>query len=142
MQLTKRLSFLLFLLLFIPSLTSAEKKKPPLPPPDLDGRTYTITFPTDKKKPKEKVVFADGKITVQSLKDIEFKYKAKVKANYKGVVSETEYEAEFTTAEGITYEIDGAVMVNGEIRGSIIRREKDMDPTAVNFNGKQTAGKK
>jgi hypothetical protein len=65
-----------------------------------------------------------------------------VKANGKGVVSETQFSATTKTDDGVTYEVSGAVMLNGEIRGSIIRREKDMDATARNFNGKQSSGKK
>jgi hypothetical protein len=123
-----------------PFIAAAEKVPPP--PPDLDGRGYTTVYPTEDKKPKDKITFADGKLVISTLKDIEFKYKAKVKANGKGVVSETQFSATTKTDDGVTYEVSGAVMLNGEIRGSIIRREKDMDATARNFNGKQSSGKK
>ena len=73
---------------------------------------------------------------------MEITYKAKVKANSKGVVSETKFSGSATAADGAKIEIDGAVMADGEVRGSITRREKDIDATARNFNGKQTGGKK
>lgn len=130
------------LLAFMPFVSAAEKKKVEPPPPDLDGRIYAVTYPTEDKKPKDKITFADGKITIDTLKDIVFTYKAKVKANNKGVVSETQFSATTKTAEGITYEVTGAVMISGEVRGSITRREMDVDATARNFNGKQSGGKK
>ena len=73
---------------------------------------------------------------------MEITYKAKVKANSKGVVSETKFSGSATASDGAKIEVDGAVMSDGEVRGSITRREKDVDPTARNFNGKQTGGKK
>ena len=118
------------------------KKKVEIPPPDLDGRTYTVTFPTEDKKPKEKLVFKEGKLTITSLGDLEITYKARVKANSKGVVSETKFSGSANASDGAKIEIDGAVMADGEVRGSITRREKDMDPTARNFNGKQTGQQK
>ncbi len=130
------------LLAFMPFVSGADKKRVEPPPPDLDGRIYSVTYPTEDKKPKDKLSFADGKITVDTLKDIVFTYKAKVKANSKGVVSETSFSATTKTAEGIVYELSGSVMVSGEVRGSITRREMDMDATARNFNGKQSGGKK
>mgnify|MGYP000237473736 CR=1 FL=1 len=39
-----------------------------MPPPDLDGRTYTVVFPTEDKKPKEKLIFKDGKLTLDEAK--------------------------------------------------------------------------
>lgn len=121
---------------------AADPKKPVIPPPDLDGRTFTVTFPTEDKKPKEKLIFKDGKLTVTSLGEMEITYKAKVKANSKGVVSETKFSGSAVGKDGAKIEIDGAVMADGEVRGSITRREKDLDPTARNFNGKQSAAKK
>lgn len=118
------------------------KKKPEIPPPDLDGRTYTVTFPTEDKKPKEKLVFKEGKLTLTSLGELEITYKARVKANSKGVVSETKFSGSANASDGAKIEIEGAVMSDGEVRGSITRREKDMDPTARNFNGKQTGQQK
>lgn len=118
------------------------KKKPEIPPPDLDGRTYTVTFPTEDKKPKEKLVFKEGKLTITSLGELEITYKARVKANSKGVVSETKFSGSANASDGAKIEIEGAVMSDGEVRGSITRREKDMDPTARNFNGKQTGQQK
>jgi len=120
----------------------AEQPKPVVPAPDLDGRTYTVIFPTEDKKPKEKIIFKEGKLTVTSLGELEIAYKAKVKANSKGVVSETKFSGSATAKDGAKIEIEGAVMADGEVRGSITRREKDVDATARNFNGKQTAGKK
>lgn len=118
------------------------KKKPVIPPPDLDGRTFTVVYPTEDKKPKEKLVFSDGKLTITSLGDLAITYKARVRANSKGVVSETKFNGSATASDGAKIEVDGAFMPNGEIRGSITRREKDVDPTARNFNGKQTGKKK
>jgi hypothetical protein len=134
-----------FLMLAVGLAPAADKKpadKPVVPPPDLDGRTYTVTFPTEDKKPKEKLIFKEGKLTLTSLGELEIAYKAKVKANSKGVVSETKFSGSATATDGAKIEIDGAVSSDGEIRGSITRREKDIDATARNFNGKQTAGKK
>ena len=128
------------MLVVLPIAAAAEKK--PVPAPDLDGRTYTVVFPTEDKKPKEKIVFKEGKLTLTSLGDLEITYKARVKANSKGVVSETKFSGSAVATDGAKIEIDGAVMADGEVRGSITRREKDVDPTARNFNGKQTAGKK
>lgn len=125
------------------SAADAKKpEKPPLPPPDLDGRTFTVTFPTEDKKPREKLIFKDGKLTITSLGELEIPYKARVKANHKGVVSETSFSGTAKAADGAQIEVQGAFMIDGEVRGSITRREKDIDPTARNFNGKQTAGKK
>jgi hypothetical protein len=125
------------------SAADAKKpEKPPLPPPDLDGRTFTITFPTEDKKPREKLVFKEGKLTITSLGELQIPYKARVKANHKGEVTETSFSGTAKAADGAQIEVQGAFMVDGEIRGSITRREKDIDPTARNFNGKQTAGKK
>ncbi|MBA3698021.1 MAG: hypothetical protein H0W78_04125 [Planctomycetes bacterium] len=130
----------LLLLLTVTLCPAAEKK--PLPEPDLDGRIYTIVFPTEDKKPKEKLTFKEGKLTITSLGELEIAYKAKVKANSKGVVSETKFSGSAVAKDGAKIEIDGAVMGDGEVRGSITRREKDIDPTARNFNGKQSGGKK
>ena len=105
---------------------------------DLDGRTFTVTFPTEDKKPKEKLVFKDGKLTLTSLGDLEITYKAQVKANWKHEVSETAFSGTAKAADGAQIEIQGNAMLDGEIRGSITRREKDVDATARNFNGKQT----
>lgn len=121
---------------------AGEAKKPVIPPPDLDGRTFTVTFPTEDKKPKEKLIFKDGKLTITSLGEMEITYKAKVKANSKGVVSETKFSGSAVGKDGAKIEIDGAVMSDGEVRGSITRREKDIDPTARNFNGKQLGQQK
>jgi hypothetical protein len=134
----------LVLLCAVALCPAADAKKPAvvIPPPDLDGRTYTVTFPTEDKKPKEKLVFNEGKLTITSLGEMQITYKARVKANHKGVVSETKFSGSATAADGAKIEIDGAVMADGEVRGSITRREKDIDPTARNFNGKQSAGKK
>lgn len=121
---------------------AADAKKPVIPPPDLDGRTYTVVFPTEDKKPKEKLVFKEGKLTLTSLGELEITYKARVKANSKGVVSETKFSGSATAKDGAKIEVDGAVMADGEVRGSITRREKDIDPTARNFNGKQTGQQK
>jgi hypothetical protein len=132
----------LLILVGLGPLAAADAKKPPIPPPDLDGRTYTVTFPTEDKKPKEKLVFKDGTLTITSLGDLAIKYKARVKANSKGVVSETSFSGAAKATDGAQIEIQGAVMVDGEVRGSITRRVPDFDPTARNFNGKQTAGKK
>ncbi len=118
---------------------AADKKElPPIPPPDLDGRTFTVTFPTEDRKPKEKLVFKDGKLTITSLGDLEITYKAQVKANWKHEVSETAFSGTAKAADGAQIEIQGNAMLDGEIRGSITRREKDVDATARNFNGKQT----
>ena len=131
------------LLAFMPLVLAADKKKnAEIPPPSLDGHTYAIIYPTEDKKPKDKITIANGKITVDTLKGMEFVYAAKVKASGKGIVSETEFSASTKTPEGIIYEISGSVMVGGEIRGSITRREMDMDPTARNFSGKESVGKK
>ena len=132
----------LLILLTVTFAAAADPKKPVIPPPDLDGRIYTVTFPTEDKKPKEKITFKEGKLTITSLGEMEITYKAKVKANSKGVVSETKFSGSATAADGAKIEIDGAVMADGEVRGSITRREKDVDATARNFNGKQTGGKK
>ena len=129
-------------LLVLVALPLAAADKVPVPAPDLDGRTYTVVFPTEDKKPKEKIVFKEGKLTLTSLGELEIAYKARVKANSKGVVSETKFSGSVVAKDGAKIEIDGAVMADGEVRGSITRREKDVDPTARNFNGKQTAGKK
>jgi hypothetical protein len=133
-------SCLMSLLVLTTSAFSAEKTPPP--PPDLDGRTYAVVYPTEDKKPKDKLSFKDGKVTITSLGELEIPYKARVKANYKGVVSETSFNGSATAADGAKLELQGAVMANGEIRGSITRREKDVDATARNFNGKQAGGKK
>lgn len=136
-------SFLI--LLSVTFAAAADPKKPavvPPPAPDLDGRIYTVVFPTEDKKPKEKLTFADGKLTFTSLGDLLIAYKAKVKANSKGVVSETKFSGSATGKDGAKIEVEGAVMADGEVRGSITRREKDMDATARNFNGKQSGGKK
>jgi hypothetical protein len=133
---------LVLLLLTAGWSAAADAKKPEIPPPDLDGRTYTVVFPTEDKKPKEKLVFKDGKLTLTSLGELEIPYKARVKANSKGVVSETKFSGSAIAKDGAKIEVEGAVMSDGEIRGSITRREKDIDATARNFNGKQTAGKK
>lgn len=132
-------SWLVALVLFVASGWSfaADAKKPVIPPPDLDGRTYNVVFPTEDKKPKEKLVFKEGKLTLTSLAEMEITYKARVKANSKGVVSETRFNGSAVAKDGAKIEIEGAVMADGEVRGSITRREKDMDPTARNFNGKQ-----
>ena len=134
------------LLLVMAGLISAadakKPEKPPLPPPDLDGRTFTVTFPTEDKKPREKLIFKEGKLTITSLGELQIPYKARVKANHTGEVSETSFTGTAKAADGAQIEVQGAYMADGEIRGSITRREKDIDATARNFNGKQTAGKK
>lgn len=133
--------FTALLLVALVALCPAAEKKP-VPEPDLDGRVYTVVFPTEDKKPKEKLTFKEGKLTFTSFGEMEVAYKARVKANSKGVVSETKFSGSATAADGARIEIEGAVMADGEVRGSITRREKDMDPTARNFNGKQSGGKK
>jgi hypothetical protein len=132
----------LVLLLSVGWSTAADAKKPEIPAPDLDGRTFTVVFPTEDKKPKEQLVFKEGKVTLTSLGDLTITYKARVKANSKGVVSETKFSGSATAKDGARIEIDGAVMQDGEVRGSVTRREKDIDPTARNFNGKQTGKQK
>lgn len=137
--LTLRSCLAMVLLLVMAGFAGAAdpKAKPPVPPPDLDGRTFTITFPTEDKKPKEKLVFEDGKVTITSLGDLAITYKARVKADFKNKVSETTFSGTGKTADGVQIEIQGSAMLDGEIRGSITRREKDVDATARNFNGKQ-----
>lgn len=119
-----------------------KKEKAPIPPPDLDGRTFTVTFPTEDKKPKEKLVFEDGKLTITSLGELAITYKARVKATHKGQVIETTFSGTATAADGAKIEFQGGYSPDGEIRGSITRREKDVDATARNFNGKQTGTQK
>ena len=57
----------LLILLTVAFASAADPKKPPTPAPapDLDGRIYTVVFPTEDKKPKEKITFAEGKLTIQ-----------------------------------------------------------------------------
>lgn len=142
---TATLPFLLslvFALLFLPqgTLLAATPKKEPLAPVALDGDTYTVNFPTEKTKPKDKLVFGEKELTVGSLGELKIPYTAKRKGSK--ATSETEFSGTVTDAKGTVIEVTGKVTDGGELHGSITTRPKDQDPTARNFNGTKTGEKK
>jgi hypothetical protein len=107
----------------------------------LDGRTFEVIFPTEKNQPVEQLVFQDGKIAITSLKGVEIICKAVMKRQ-RAQDPEIIYSGTATDKDGGRVDIEGTVLIDGQVRGSIIVRKKDADPIGRNFNGKQTAGPK
>jgi hypothetical protein len=127
---------LVFGLLCLPgALQAATPKKEPLAPTIASGDVFTVTFPTEKGKPKDKITFEETTFSVGSLGALKFPYKQTRRSSKK--TSETEFSGTVTDAMGTVIEVSGKVTDDGEIHGSITTRPKDNDPTARNFNGTQ-----
>jgi hypothetical protein len=128
-----------FALLCLPqAMLLAAAPKEPLPPPTLVGDTFTVNFPTEKGKPKDKLVFEEKTMSIASLGALKIPYKLTRKGNKK--TSEIEFSGTITDDKGTVIEVSGRVEAtdDAEVHGSITTRPKDVDPVARNFNGART----
>lgn len=137
------LSRLLVLLLLTLGLTAADKKpEPPLPPPSLDGYVFALEYLPEKGKrlPKDKLTFGADSMQLASLGELKFTLKVVRKGKK---AKEFDFSGSATDAKGTVIEISGKVEIEGDdLHGSVTRRPKDEDATAVNFGGKMAAAPK
>jgi hypothetical protein len=135
-----RLALLFALIL---GLSAADKKpEVPLPPPSLDGYSFNLAYLADKGKPKEKdkLTFTEKEMKLASLPDLTFTLKVTRKGKK---AKEFDFSGSATDAKGVVIEISGKVEIDGDdMHGSVFRRPKDEDATAMNFSGKIAAAPK
>jgi hypothetical protein len=118
---------LLLLLLLLPSVLSAADAKAK-PPPQLNGKTFNVTYPTEKGKPQDVIMFKEKTMMVRSVGNLEIPYETKWKGK------ESEFNGTVTNAKGAVIEVSGLISAKGEIRGSVTVRPKEGDPFAKNFS--------
>jgi hypothetical protein len=122
----------LFALLFLTQSTLSAAEAKPVPPVSLAGKSYNLTYPTEKGAPKDTIKFEEKTLSIGS---VGAAVKIPYMASKAGRSQSIEFNGTFTDEKGRVIEVSGTITSKGEIHGSVTVRPKDGDPFAKNFNG-------